>query len=108
KGWPRMLKLRPAVSFIGLLLIACLVSGCFGGLAGIGLGTGENKPGVTESGQPIAPKISIPDSDAKLSPHVRNEVLVGVNPGADIEAIAAAIDAELLPSRLEQINVVHM
>jgi len=107
-----MHRFRTAASLLGLALIACLATGCLGGLVRIGPGIGSSSgPGgqaAVIGGLPEHPQIVIPETDDKLPPHVPGELLVGLHPGADVDAIAAAIGAEVVPSPLELIGAARL
>lgn len=103
-----MLRPRLSLFLIGLTALALLVTGCFGGITGVSLGTGGNRPGVGSSGQPLDPRIQIPDTDEELMAHIPGEILVGITSEADVGAMVAAVDGELLPTDLQRIDAIHM
>lgn len=86
-----MLKMRPTAFLAALLVLALAMTGCFGGLAGIGPGS-PSGPSGPDVGRPSPfPGDDVRDED--LADHVPGEILVSVDSEDVAHRIAEKLDA---------------
>lgn len=87
-----MVRTKTAVSLAGLLVLALIITGCFGGSSGIVPRAGRPAPEVT--GRPGFPADNVQDRD--LAAHAPGQMLVGVDSALRAQTIADSLNATLV------------